>query len=44
MVFFGVIGQGGESASASELGAAHQHRGRGGVGYKQLGGVSVAHL
>lgn len=44
MSFFGVVGQCRKSASASELGAPHDDRMCGGLGYKQVGGVRVAHL
>lgn len=44
MVFLAVVGQRREPASASELGAAHDDRGRGRLGHEQVSGVRVAHL
>ncbi len=44
MIFFGVVRQRRKSASASELGAPRYDRRCGGLGYKQVSGVSVTHL
>lgn len=44
MSFPAVVGQGRKSASAPELGAAHDDWGRGRLRYKQVGRVRVAHL
>ena len=44
MIFFGVVRQSRKPASASELGAPHYDRRCGGLRYKQVSRVRVAHL